>query len=77
LIAVSLLLPICTWARERTVSVDYTVTVHGVPKQGRLALWLPVPHDDDNQTITNLKFTSPVPHKVTGDAFGNRSFTQS
>lgn len=74
LIAVSLLLPSYIWARERTVTVDYTVTVRGVPNQGRLALWLPVPHDDDNQTITNLKFLSPVPHKVTGDSFGNRFF---
>src|SRR5262245_5355315 len=70
----SLLVPICFAARERAVSVDYTVTVQGIPPQGRVAVWLPVPHNDGNQTITNLKFTSPVPHRVTGDAFGNRIF---
>jgi len=74
LITVWLLLPICISARERTVLVDYTVTVHGVPPQGRVAVWLPVPQNDGNQTILNLKFKSPVPHRVTGDIFGNHIF---
>ncbi|MFN0101844.1 MAG: transglutaminase-like domain-containing protein [Bryobacteraceae bacterium] len=62
------------WPRERTVAVEYNVAVRGVPEHGRVELWVPVPPDDESQTVTGLRFTSPGASQVSGDALGNRYF---
>jgi transglutaminase-like putative cysteine protease len=60
--------------RERAFSFEYTVTVKDLPATARIVdLWVPVPHDDPYQRITDLKFESPHPYKnkIATDADGN------
>ena len=38
----------------------------------RLDLWLPVPHADKSQVISELKITAPYPYELTSGAYGNQ-----
>lgn len=54
-----------TAPRERTFHFSYQATVKDVPAgAGKLSLWIPVPHDDAWQRITNLKIESPSGHAM-------------
>ncbi len=58
--------------RERAFSFEYAVTVKDVPADAHfIDLWVPVPHDDPYQRISNLKIETPYPYKIATDADGN------
>ena len=58
--------------RTRSFHFTYTATVKDVPEGAkRLNVWLPVPHDDTFQHITNLKVVSPYPYEPNLSADGN------
>jgi transglutaminase-like putative cysteine protease len=70
-LTVALLLSGTLPARERAVAITYQVTV---PTNAPLHLWLPVPHSDAYQTISNLEFQSPSPYGIATDTAGNQIF---
>jgi len=79
-IAAALVLPIAlSWAfstapepRNRSFHLDYKATVQGIPADAKhVDLWLPVPHNDDYQTIENLHIDSPYPYEITTGEHGN------
>jgi transglutaminase-like putative cysteine protease len=57
--------------RERTFSFEYRAAVPAQTAGGKFVLWVPVPHDDDYQRITNLKIEATAPYHVSTDALGN------
>jgi transglutaminase-like putative cysteine protease len=57
--------------RERTLSFEYRAAVPAQTAGGKFVLWVPVPHDDDYQRITNLKIEATAPYHVSTDALGN------
>jgi transglutaminase-like putative cysteine protease len=58
--------------RERSFSFEYAVTVKDLPATAKtIDLWVPVPHDDPYQRITDLKFETPDSYKIATDADGN------
>jgi hypothetical protein len=62
-----------TAPRSRTFRLSCQAAVP-VPPAGTkvLDVWLPVPHDDKNQDVRELKLEVPVPYKVETDQYGNR-----
>jgi len=79
-IAAALVLPISlAWAfstapetRTRSFHLDYKATVQGIPADAKhFDLWIPVPHNDDYQTIDNLRIDSPYPYQITTGEHGN------
>ena len=58
--------------RTRTVNCTYTATVHDMPTSSqRLDVWLPVPHSDKSQDISEVKITAPYPYEVVKGAYDN------
>lgn len=58
--------------RERHFSFEYQT---GVPAQAaghHFQLWVPIPHDDEYQKITDLKIDASAPYKISTDELGNR-----
>ena len=72
LLAVALLTAGLALPKERTVDVQYTVTIPTPP--AGLQLWLPVPQSNEFQSIANLRFESPSPHQLATAPDGNRFF---
>ena len=59
--------------KARSLVVEYTALVREIPAgTGQLDFWMPVPHDDPYQQITNLEVESPNPYQISVDALGNR-----
>ncbi|HEX8354077.1 MAG TPA: transglutaminase domain-containing protein [Pyrinomonadaceae bacterium] len=59
--------------RERTFEFEYKATVKEIPAGARrVDFWIPVPHDDPFQKITELRIDSPHPYRVDDAEFGNR-----
>jgi transglutaminase-like putative cysteine protease len=58
--------------RERNFSFEYRAKVPSGSTGTSFRLWVPIPHDDDYQRITNLKIESPEPYQVVTDGLGNR-----
>jgi transglutaminase-like putative cysteine protease len=57
---------------ERSFSFEYSVTVKDLPASAKsVDLWIPVPHDDPYQRVTDLKFETHLPYKIAADADGN------
>ena len=55
--------------RERSFSFEYTVTVKGIPNGARTVdIWLPEPHDDAFQHISDLRVDTPY-HSETATGF--------
>jgi transglutaminase-like putative cysteine protease len=56
-------------ARQRSFTFEYRATVKDIPAgTQKLELWIPVPHDDPYQRITDVSIDTPYPHQVlTGD----------
>lgn len=52
---------------RRTFTIRYVAEVKDLPQGKRLQLWIPIPHNDPYQKISDLKVDSPWPHKVTTD----------
>ncbi len=57
--------------KERQFSFEYRAAVPAEVK-GDVRLWIPVPHDDANQHISNLQIESSAPYKMSSDSRGNR-----
>ncbi len=63
--------------RERRFAVNYTVAVDNIPTLAdRVDIWLPVPHDDAYQSISNFDVTSDYSSKskIQVGQYGNRMF---
>lgn len=59
-------------ARTRTVSFVYSTTIQNLPPSVRtLEVWLPVPHSDKSQTISDIKVESPYSYEVVEGQYGN------
>lgn len=58
--------------RTRSFQFEYTATVKNVPAgAGKVELWVPVPHDDSYQQITNVQIESKQPYKLATGPQGN------
>jgi transglutaminase-like putative cysteine protease len=58
--------------RERPFSFEYRAAIPAQTAGGKFVLWVPVPHDDDYQRITNLKIEATAPYHVSKDGQGNQ-----
>src|SRR5687768_4539420 len=76
LIALLAACPLASFSQGVTLNTRFTykAIVPALPAGSQnLRVWLPIPSDNELQTITNLKVTSSDPHRVTRDAVeGNR-----
>ena len=56
-------------AHQRDFTFEYNATVKDIPAgTQKLDLWIPVPHDDLYQRITDVRVDTPYPHQIlTGD----------
>jgi transglutaminase-like putative cysteine protease len=60
-------------AKARSLAIEYTALVQEIPAgTGQLDFWMPVPHDDPYQQITNLEVESAHRYEINADALGNR-----
>ncbi len=59
--------------RERRFEFKYTATVKDIPSGAKkVDVWIPVPHDDPFQKITDLKIEAPCPYQIQTAQYGNR-----
>jgi len=59
--------------RERSFSFEYAVAVKDVPSGAHTVdIWLPAPHDDAFQRITNLRVDSPYLYEIATGTEDNR-----
>lgn len=60
-------------AAERNVHFTYETVIRDLPAGKPVRVWIPVPRDDDHQTITNLRF-DPAEARITEEkVHGNRT----
>ena len=60
-------------AAQRSFSFAYALTVKDVPAGAhQVDIWLPVPHDDAFQSITNLRVETPYQYEIATGAEDNR-----
>ena len=53
------LIPLTVDANTRTVDLTYRADMTEIPDTAeRIALWLPLPANHENQTVTNLRFSA-------------------
>ena len=58
---------------ERNFAFEYVTTVKDIPAGAKeLELWLPVPHDDPYQVISDLRIESPQPYQIHSAQYGNK-----
>lgn len=66
-------LPAAGSPKARALALEYTALVQDIPAGTRqLDFWMPVPHDDLYQQITNLEIESSNGYQIGADALGNR-----
>ena len=59
--------------RERRFGIDYTVSVDNLPTLAdTVEIWIPVPHDDAFQSISQFDITSDYTYKIDTGEYGNR-----
>jgi len=59
--------------RERSFAFEYETVVKDIPAGARqLDLWLPVPHNDPYQVITDLRIESSQPYQIHSAQYGNK-----
>ena len=58
--------------REREFSFEYRSGVPIATAGNSFRLWVPIPHDDDYQRITNVKVDSSAQYRIEMDAVGNQ-----
>jgi transglutaminase-like putative cysteine protease len=58
--------------RERHFSFEYRSSVPSTAAGSNFRLWVPIPHDDDYQKITNLRIESSASYRSASDELGNR-----
>lgn len=59
-------------SKERSFRFEYRAGVPSATSGGKFLLWVPIPHDDDSQRISNLRIESSEPYRLSTDALGNR-----
>jgi hypothetical protein len=74
---VTALLLLCVYgalaAAQRSFTFAYALTVKDVPAGAHIVdIWLPVPHDDPFQSITNLRVGTPYHYEIATGAERNR-----
>jgi transglutaminase-like putative cysteine protease len=58
--------------RTRSFSLEYKAIVKDIPAGAkRLDLWVPVPHNDPYQRITNIRVQAPSPYTISTGSEGN------
>ena len=58
---------------ERDFTFQYQATVKDLPAgTEKVELWIPVPHDDASQRISNLDVQTPYPYKIAAGDQGNK-----
>lgn len=58
--------------RQRSLSFEYSAIVKDIPAgTKKLEIWIPVPHDDAYQRITDLKVDTSLPHQILSGDQGN------
>jgi transglutaminase-like putative cysteine protease len=58
--------------RERLFHFEYQTGVPSTAAGRSFRLWVPIPHDDDSQRISNLRIEASEPYHVATDELGNR-----
>jgi transglutaminase-like putative cysteine protease len=59
--------------QTRAFHLEYAATVKDIPAgAAHLHVWLPVPHSDPYQQITNLHIDAPCPYRIENAANGNQ-----
>ena len=59
--------------RARSLAFEYSALVKDIPAETQqVDLWMPVPHDDPYQQISNLHVESALPYQISADSLGNR-----
>lgn len=59
--------------RERAFQLEYKTTVKDIPTNTKTVdLWIPIPHDNDFQRITDLQIESQYPYQTHTGAYGNK-----
>ena len=58
--------------KERHFSFEYRAGVPSTSTGGKFRLWVPIPHGDDSQRITDLRIESSEPYRMATDALGNQ-----
>jgi transglutaminase-like putative cysteine protease len=59
--------------RERTFAFEYLAALKDIPMGAKeLELWLPVPHNDSYQVISELRIESSQPYRVQSGQYGNK-----
>jgi len=59
--------------RERSFAFEYETVVKDIPAGARqLELWLPVPHNDPYQVISDLRIESSQPYQIHSAQYGNK-----
>lgn len=59
--------------RERRFEFEYKATIKEIPAGAkRVDLWIPVPHNNPFQKITEIEIESPHPYKLYTSDYGNR-----
>jgi transglutaminase-like putative cysteine protease len=60
--------------RERKFEFEYKATVKDIPTGAKkVDLWIPVPHDNPFQRITDLQIDSPYPYEIHTAQYGNQT----
>ncbi|HTW88688.1 MAG TPA: transglutaminase-like domain-containing protein [Candidatus Binataceae bacterium] len=57
---------------SRNVSFTYLATITPAPAAKHLEIWIPVPHDNAWQQISQLSVDAALPHQIVAQADGNR-----
>jgi transglutaminase-like putative cysteine protease len=66
-------LPAADPPKSRSLALEYAVLLRDIPAGTRqLDFWMPVPHDDLYQQITNLEVESAQHYQISADSLGNR-----
>lgn len=59
--------------RERKFEFEYKATVKEIPAGAKkVELWIPVPHDNPFQTITDLQIDAPYAYQLHTSQYGNK-----
>jgi transglutaminase-like putative cysteine protease len=59
--------------RERVFEFEYKATVKDIPAGAKVVdLWIPVPHDNPFQKISDLQIDSPYPYQFHTAEYGNK-----
>lgn len=59
--------------RERAFQLEYKTTVKDIPTDAKTVdLWIPIPHDNQFQQITDLQIESPYPYETHTAEYGNK-----